>query len=144
MSSKYLRSTSSTLAAIFNGMPARFAISMARSGRFSGAIRRERQGNRQGQDERDVSDWQTVGDRGEPIHIARHGQALTVRDRYQRHMWEGAVNGVEVREVEPTMQSGDTFMRHILKQNVLKQVDMEMDDVELIGVASNPVEHHGM
>ncbi len=59
-------------------------------------------------------------------------------------MWEGAVNWMEVREVEATMQSCDTFMRQILKENVLKQLDMEMDDVEPIGLASNPVEHNGM
>jgi hypothetical protein len=35
-------------------------------------------------------------------------------------------------------------MRHILKQNVLKQVHMKMDDVELIGVTPDPVEHDGM
>ena len=37
--SKYSRSTLSTLAAIFSGMPARRAIAMATSGRFSGEIR---------------------------------------------------------------------------------------------------------
>jgi hypothetical protein len=45
-------------------------------------------------------------------------------------MWEGAVNWMEVRKVEATMESRDTFMRQILKENVLKQLDMEMDDVE--------------
>ena len=45
-------------------------------------------------------------------------------------MWEGAVNWMEVREVEATMQIRDTFMRQILKENVLKQLHMEMDDVE--------------
>jgi hypothetical protein len=54
-------------------------------------------------------------------------------------MWEGAVNGLVIRQVEPTMQSGDAFVRHVLKQQVLKQVDMKMENVELIGLASNPV-----
>ena len=91
-----------------------------------------------------ISAWKTVGDSGEPVHVAGHGQALAVRDRHQRHMREGPVNGVKVREVKPTMESGDAFMRHVLEQNVLKQVDMKVHDVELIGVSPNAVEHHGM
>jgi hypothetical protein len=35
-------------------------------------------------------------------------------------------------------------MRHILKKDVLKQVDMEMNNVELIGEPPYPIEHDRM
>ena len=75
---------------------------------------------------------QAVMDRRQPVGSRRHGQALIVGDRDQRHARKGAVDRHEVRHVEPTVHRGDALMVQILEHRVLKQVDVEVQDVELI------------
>ena len=71
--------------------------------------------------------------RCQPVHLRRHRSPLAVGDRDQRHFVEGAVHRHEVRQVQPAMQGRETLMRQVPEQHVLQQIDMEVDDVELIG-----------
>ena len=80
--SKYCRSTLSTFAAIFSGIPTRRAISIARSTRFSGEILPRKQ-----------------------RYLPR--QALRGGDRHHRHLREFAIQRNQIGNIEPAVQRGE-------------------------------------
>jgi len=73
-----------------------------------------------------------------------HGGALALGDRDQGHLREDAVDRLEVRQVQAAVQGRDAFVGEVLEQHMLEQVDMEMEDVELLGTPPHLVEHHEM
>ena len=87
---------------------------------------------------------QSVVNRRQPVHMRRHRSPLAVGDRDQRHLVEGSEHRHEVGQVEPAMQGRQALMRQILEEDMLQQVDMEMDDVELIGPGPDLIQHDEM
>ena len=97
----------SILAAMRSRMPARRAISMARSRPFSGDTRPRNAryaAARRGVERADVG-GQAVVHRGDPVRVGQR-PALAVGDRHQRHVVELAVERREVGQVEAAVQRG--------------------------------------
>ena len=57
---------------------------------------------------------------------------------------EARVAGAEVRDVEPAVQGRDRARREVAEERQVQEVDMEVNDVELVGPLADPVEHRQM
>jgi hypothetical protein len=130
------------LAAILSGRPARTAISIARSGRFSGEMRQEGEvGLRRPRIERQHAGRDAVMDPADPVH-RRHRQALVVGDRDQRDLRERLVEGQQVGHVEPSVQGRHGPVGDSADRGERQQVDVEVKHVEFGGPTQHLVQHH--
>jgi hypothetical protein len=84
---------------------------------------------------------QAVMNGPDPIHRNRDRRALAVGDRDERHLREGDIDRMIIRQVEPSMQRGDASVLKALEQRVLEQIDMEMEDVEFVRALPHLVQH---
>src|SRR5690242_15354181 len=80
----------------------------------------------------------------EPVDVCRHGSALALRNRNQRHFGKGAENRHRVRQVEPSMQRRHAFMGKIAEEGMLKEIDMKMDHVEFFSSRAHLFQHGKM
>ena len=81
--------------------------------------------------------------RSHPAH-RRHRLALRVGNGNQRDLRERPVEGREVRQVKATMQGCNGGGRDDALERSGQQFHMEMQDVELAGLAADTIEHHQM
>ena len=71
----------------------------------------------------------------------RYGAALGVRDRDERHVVEPRIERVQIREVLAAVQRGDGAARHVPKQGEVELIDVEMENVKLVGSLADAIEH---
>ena len=71
----------------------------------------------------------------------RHGAALRVRDRDQRHFIEARVKRVQIRQVLAAVQGSDSTACDIPKQRKMELIDVEMQNVKLVGSLADAIEH---
>ena len=69
------------------------------------------------------------------------GLALGVRDRDERHVVEPRIERVQIREVLAAVQRGDGAARDVPKQGEVELIDVEMQNVKLVGSLADAVEH---
>ena len=70
-----------------------------------------------------------------------HRPALIVGDRNERHVVEAEVERNEIGQVLAAVQGGDRAARDRAEQRKLKLVDMEVQDVEVVGPLAHAIEH---
>ena len=71
----------------------------------------------------------------------RHRPALIVGDRNQRHVVEAEIERNEIGQVLAAVQRGDGAARDRPEQRKLKLIDMEVQNVEVVGALAHAVEH---
>ena len=71
----------------------------------------------------------------------RHRAALRIGDRHQRHVVESNIERMEIGQVLPAMQRGDGAAGERPEQREMKLIDMEVQQVELVGPLADAVEH---
>ena len=69
------------------------------------------------------------------------GRALGVGDRDQRHVVEPRIKRVQIREVLAAVQRSDSAARDVPKQWEMELIDVEMQDVKLVGSLADAIEH---
>ncbi len=67
--------------------------------------------------------------------------SLRVGDRHQGHVAKADIERLEVGEVLPAVGRRHGPTSHVPKQRKVKLVDVEMQDVEILRIAADPVEH---
>ena len=85
-------------------------------------------------------DRQAVIDGRREIRV-RHRAALIVGDRNERHVVEAEIERQQVGQVLAAMQGGDGAVRDRPEQRELKLIDMEVQDVEVVGALAHAIEH---
>ena len=85
-------------------------------------------------------DRQAVIDGRREIRV-RHRAALIVGDRNQRHVVEAEIERQEIGQVLAAMQGGDGAARDRPEQRELELIDMEVQDVEVVGALAHAIEH---
>ena len=85
-------------------------------------------------------DRQAVIDGRREVRL-RHRAALIVGDRDQRHVVEAEIERQQIGQVLAAVQGGDGAVRDRPEQRELKLVDMEVQDVEVIGALAHAIEH---
>ena len=71
-------------------------------------------------------------------------KALAVGYRDQRDVRKGGVVGLEVGKVEAAVQGRQRAVGETGHEREMQQINMEMDDVEIVGLAAHVVQHHQM
>ncbi len=137
------RSAASILAAMRIFMPARRAISMARSGRFSGenAARGTPRSRRRarGLKATDIG-WQSVMHRAHPMTV-RKRSALLIGNRHQRQIAEGSEQCRIVRQIEPSVHGGDDVAGTQQPcQRQVQEITVDMNHVEFVGTTPQLLE----
>ena len=143
---KYFASTASTFAAIFSGRPARLAIAMARSGPFSrrDAAKEGKIGGRLGRGAEGVgAGCGPMRDRGQPVRLWQRC-TLVVGDGDQRIVAPAGIGFWQVFEIEPAVQCGHGWNRHLRKEREMEEIQVEMHDVELDAALVRLVRHREM
>jgi len=67
--------------------------------------------------------------------------SLGIGDRDQRHVVEARIERVEIGEVLAAVQRGDSAVRDVTKQGKMELIDVEMQNVKLVGPSANAIEH---
>ena len=71
----------------------------------------------------------------------RHRAALSVGDRDQRHVVEAQIEREQIGQVLAAVQRGDSAARDRPEQREMELIDMEMQDVEVVGALADAIEH---
>ena len=79
-------------------------------------------------------------DRAGEVRV-RHRPALRVRDRNQRHLAEAQVEREQIRQVLTAVQRRDRAACDWPKQREMELIDMEMQDVEILGPPAHAIKH---
>jgi hypothetical protein len=85
-------------------------------------------------------DRQTVINGRREIRL-RHRAALIVGDRDERHVVKTEIERQQVGQILAAVQGGDGAIRNRPEQRKLKLIDMEVQDVKVIGVLTHAIEH---
>ena len=64
--------------------------------------------------------------------------ALRVRDRDQLHFRKGRESRLEIGQIEPAVQGRQALAGEMAEDREMQEIDMEMEDVELVGGAAAP------
>src|SRR5690606_15565129 len=83
---------------------------------------------------------QAVMNRADPID-RRHWQALMVGDGDERRLAEGAVEGLEVGQIEAPVQCGHRGRMQTAHGRQVNEIEVEVDDVELMRPFENLIQH---
>ena len=83
---------------------------------------------------------QAMMDRRRPRHAGERC-ALGVAHRHQRHLGKGAIDGMELRQVEPAVQRHDRRSRALTGERQPEVVGVAVDDVEVAGALVDAEEH---
>src|SRR5437762_14174757 len=121
-------------------MRARSAISMARSGRFSLAMRPRKARYPPAAIAKPVKvARQPMILRGLPIGPG-HRLALRVRNRHEPQHRERAEDCVEIRKIEPPVHGRYCLVRALGQEGQVQVVGVTMNDVEISFPAPDPIE----
>ena len=85
-------------------------------------------------------DRQAVIDGRREVRV-RHRAALVVGDRNQRHVVEAEIERQQIGQILAAVQRGDGAARDRPEQRELELVDMEVQDVEVVGALAHAIEH---
>ena len=85
-------------------------------------------------------DGKAVMDGRREIRV-RHRAALRVGDRDQRHVVEADIERQQIGQVLAAVQRRDGPARDRAEQREMKLVDVEMQDVEIVGALAHAIEH---
>ena len=83
---------------------------------------------------------EAVVDGGREVCV-RHRAALGVRDRNQRHVVEAQIEREQIGQVLAAVQRGDSAACDRPEQREMELIDMEMQDVEVVGALADAIEH---
>ena len=86
------------------------------------------------------SHWDAVKDGAHKMNV-RYRAPLGVGDRDQRHVVEPRIKRVQIREVLTAVQRSDSAARDVPKQWEMELIDVEMQDVKLVGSLADAIEH---
>lgn len=92
-----------------------------------------------GRGEGEEAGGQAVVD-GRLVREPRHGRALRVRDRHKGLMSEGAIDALDVGDVEPAVQRGDALVRRGATHE-MQVLGVVVNQVVLVRVLCDLVEH---
>ena len=71
----------------------------------------------------------------------RHRATLVVRDRDQRHVGKAQIERKQIGQVLTPVQRGDGAACDRPKQREMELIDMEVQDVEVVGALAHAIEH---
>ena len=71
----------------------------------------------------------------------RHRAPLVVRNADQPHFGKFGKAGQEVGQVEPPVERRQAFVREMLEQREMHEIDVKMDEVVGVGIGQHPVDH---
>ena len=81
--------------------------------------------------------------RSHPLRL-RQWASLRMRNGDNRHIGKPVIKGRQIGQIEPAVQCGYLSKRSATRQREVKVVDMEMNDVELVGAPKNLLQKEDM
>ena len=81
--------------------------------------------------------------RSHPLRL-RQWASLRMRNGDNRHIGKPVIKGRQIGQIEPAVQCGYLSKRSATRQREVKVVDMEMNDVELVGAPKNLLQQENM
>ena len=84
--------------------------------------------------------WQAMMDGGDKI-AAGNRLALVIGDGDERHLAKAEIERLEIGQILSAVERGEGTLRHGAEQREVKLVDVEMENIELVGALPHPIEH---